>query len=90
MVAAVSELQASSNQKQCFDMLIIRLMHIADMPSIPELLKQDSSQNAPKKIEPEEAKVCPNCGAIMVKRRSAYGYFWGCSGYPKCKTIVKF
>ena len=53
MVAAVPELQASSNQKQCFDMLIIRLMHIADMPSIPELLKQQNSESVPeKKTEP--------------------------------------
>ena len=40
MVASVSELQASNNQKQCFDMLVVRLMHIADMPPIQELLKQ--------------------------------------------------
>ncbi len=44
MTAAVLELQASSNQKQCFDMLIIRLMHIADLPSISELLKQQDNQ----------------------------------------------
>lgn len=44
MVASVSELQSSTNQKQCFDMLIVRLMHIADMPSIPELLKQQNSE----------------------------------------------
>ena len=50
MVSAVSELQASSSQKQCFDMLIVRLMHIADMPSIPELLKQNV-QSEPVKIE---------------------------------------
>ena len=59
MVASVSELQASTNQKQCFDMLIVRLMHIADMPSIPELLKQD--QTAPAKTEakpaPEKSKA---------------------------------
>ncbi len=59
MVASVSELQASGNQKQCFDMLIVRLMHIADMPSIPELLKQD--QPAPAKAEakpaPEKSKA---------------------------------
>lgn len=55
MVAAVPELQASSNQKQCFDMLIIRLIHIADIPSIPELLKQSEKetpiQTTPKKSE---------------------------------------
>jgi len=59
MVAAVPELQASNNQKQCFDMLIVRLMHIADMPSIPELLKQNSETVPPKvveKPEPEKTK----------------------------------
>ena len=40
MVAAVPEMQAAGNQKQCFDMLVIRLMHIADMPSVAELVKQ--------------------------------------------------
>ena len=52
MVAAVPELQASTNQKQCFDMLIVRLMHIADMPSIPELLKQNQDSQ-PQKIMPK-------------------------------------
>ena len=58
MVAAVPELQSSSNQKQCFDMLIIRLMHIADMPSIPELLKQDSIKREENKSE-KAAPVAP-------------------------------
>ena len=44
MVASVSEMQAAGNQKQCFDMLVIRLMHIADMPSLPEILKQQASK----------------------------------------------
>ena len=57
MVAAVPELQASTNQKQCFDMLIVRLMHIADMPSIPEILKQQPTQvEQPKEPEPVKTK----------------------------------
>ncbi len=43
MVAAVPEMQTSSNQKQCFDMLIIRLIHIADMPSVAEILNKTPS-----------------------------------------------
>lgn len=35
-------------------MLVIRLMHIADMPSIPELLKQ---QETPKPVQIPERKV---------------------------------
>ena len=56
MVAAVSELQASTNQKQCFDMLIVRLMHIADMPSIPELLKQENPQPKQTVVEKTETE----------------------------------
>lgn len=57
MVAAVPEMQASANQKQCFDMLIVRLMHIAEMPSVPEILERQKStapQAAPQKT-PEPA-----------------------------------
>ena len=55
MVAAVPEMQASGNQKQCFDMLIIRMMHIADMPTVPELLKQQSDTARPNVAAVKEA-----------------------------------
>ena len=29
--------------------------------------------------------VCPDCGASMVIKRSRYGWFYGCVGYPQCK-----
>ena len=51
MVAAVPEMQAAGNQKQCFDMLIIRMMHIADMPSVPEMLKQQESANRVRDVK---------------------------------------
>ncbi|MBN1175102.1 DNA topoisomerase I [Candidatus Woesearchaeota archaeon] len=34
-------------------------------------------------------KPCPNCGSAMTLRKSMYGEFLGCSGYPKCKTIIQ-
>ncbi len=51
MVASVSEMQAAGNQKQCFDMLVIRMMHIADMPSVPEILKQQESENRVRDVK---------------------------------------
>lgn len=55
MVAAVPEMQESSNQKQCFDMLIVRLMHIANMPSIPEMVKQEKTNIQPVAVpQPQE------------------------------------
>ena len=36
-----------------------------------------------------EDKVCPECGAPMVVRRSKFGkLFYGCSKYPKCRGII--
>ena len=40
MVASVPEMQATGNQKQCFDMLIVRMMHISELPSTSEILKK--------------------------------------------------
>lgn len=42
------------------------------------------------KIEPEllEEK-CPECGRPLAIRRSKFGQFVGCSGYPECKYIKK-
>lgn len=39
--------------------------------------------------ETGETKLCPECGAPMVVRRSKYGsLFYGCSKFPHCRTIV--
>jgi DNA topoisomerase-1 len=34
-------------------------------------------------------KECPKCGKPLVLRKSIYGAFLGCSGYPKCRYIEK-
>lgn len=45
-------------------------------------------EDSVKKVMPE-TKYCPKCGKPLVVRRSKYGEFWGCSGYPSCKYIAK-
>ena len=45
-----------------------------------------------KKIEikPSASQViCPSCGKAMVRRKGKNGYFWGCSGYPECKSTAR-
>lgn len=37
-------------------------------------------------------KMCPSCGSVMVKRVAKKGsnvgnQFWGCSGFPKCRSV---
>lgn len=34
-----------------------------------------------------EGRKCPNCSSDLIIRRSAYGAFLACPGYPKCKHI---
>jgi ssDNA-binding Zn-finger/Zn-ribbon topoisomerase 1 len=45
-----------------------------------------------EKHRPADENSCPKCGKTMVLRTSRKGsnqggQFWGCSGYPKCKTV---
>ena len=53
LVASVPEMQAASNQKQCFDMLIVRCVHIADMPSVAEILKKQPDSKPTEKPAPQ-------------------------------------
>ncbi len=32
---------------------------------------------------------CPECGKNMFLRNGKKGQFWGCSGYPDCKTVAQ-
>ena len=32
--------------------------------------------------------ACPSCGQPLQRRKGKYGYFWGCTGYPECRTIL--
>ena len=47
-----------------------------------ELLK------ATRETQKQESIIgnCPNCSSDLVIKRSKYGFFAACSGYPKCKT----
>ncbi|MCL1891836.1 MAG: DNA polymerase III subunit gamma/tau [Alphaproteobacteria bacterium] len=49
MVAAQPEMQAAGNQKQCFDMLLVRLMHIADIPPVSVLLQHSEGEKSKTK-----------------------------------------
>lgn len=48
--------------------------------------EQMESQKPPAQ---ETDILCPNCGKKMLLRQSERGAFLGCSGYPRCRTILK-
>ncbi|MGP1579498.1 MAG: type I DNA topoisomerase [Wolinella sp.] len=42
---------------------------------------------ASQKMMIPTGEFCPKCGLELVRRKSRYGEFIACSGYPKCKYI---
>ena len=40
----------------------------------------------PDEISKQE-KHCPKCQSRLILRKSVYGAFWACPGYPKCRHI---
>ncbi|TCP51835.1 DNA topoisomerase-1 [Tumebacillus sp. BK434] len=43
----------------------------------------------PEPLAVETEHACEQCGQPMVLRKGRYGEFLACSGYPKCKQIMK-
>ena len=49
----------------------------------------EDAKNNMGRVVIESDKICPNCGRKMVVKTSRFGkQFLGCSGYPKCKTMM--
>lgn len=51
-------------------------------------------QHVQRRLDPDAPRSCPNCGERMVLRTTKTGEFagrkfWGCSAFPKCRTIQK-
>lgn len=48
--------------------------------------KRSQSSNRTERGDKAKSKTCPKCGRPMKRRKSRYGPFWGCTGYPgHCK-----
>ena len=54
-----------------------------------DLLRQLKQQDISTKNKPafeDSRHPCPDCGKPLRRRKGKNGFFWGCSGYPDCKT----
>jgi Protein of unknown function (DUF2726)/Topoisomerase DNA binding C4 zinc finger len=50
---------------------------------------------APSIVTQDTEPICPKCGGKMVLRTAKSGanagnQFWGCAGYPQCKTMLPY
>ena len=54
-------------------------------------VRQNHVINIRKKLKEQNElvknNICPKCGGKLVQKQSKYGYFLGCSNYPKCHYI---
>jgi len=66
--------------------------HINHVRHVKEIVEKKQQQPVTKPILQNTENVCPKCGEAMVLRTAKRGdnqgkQFWGCSGFPKCKTV---
>lgn len=62
--------------------------HTMPLPEEAEAAAGGNGKEPEGAAEQVPTPECPNCGRTMVRRQGRYGEFFGCSGYPECKTIV--
>ena len=55
-----------------------KLIEIMDKNNCKEVAKETINRTM-------QTKICPVCGKDLVKKKSAYGFFYGCTNYPKCQ-----
>lgn len=48
-------------------------------------INPDCPSKKTQQVKEREERKCPKCGKPLVLRKSLYGEFYGCSGFPKCK-----
>ena len=59
-------------------------------PECPGKEKIEGNTTENGKKYKEEGMICPTCNeSKMILRKSFYGEFLGCSGYPKCMTMMR-
>lgn len=61
-------------------------------PECKTIFVKDGDKYVPhqKKEVVSTGKLCPKCNSVMLLRKSTYGSFYGCSGFPKCRHTEKF
>lgn len=54
-----------------------------------EDMKGKPSLKAKLKVTISEVELCKECSKGLIRRSGKKGFFWGCSGFPNCKTLYE-
>jgi len=77
-----------SANKQCekCDYPLILIIHKGRRPQEVCINPKCPSKKLSKEIKDSiKEKPCPKCDGKLILRESVYGYFMGCTNYPKCR-----
>lgn len=76
----------------CQDCIAKKTMHLGLCLATKNIVTLKHFYQAPLQCKQCADYLRPkcNCGQKMVTRTSAYGKFWGCSQYPKCKYTLDY
>ena len=55
----------------------------------PDTAAEPGAVTGPRSAATPTGQTCPECGKPLVTRTSKFGQFVGCSGFPKCRYILK-
>lgn len=77
--------------KRTYSVSELEAMLAPHLPATPTPLVA----SAPPAPSVAPTKTCPKCGKPMVMRTAKQGAnagksFWGCTGYPECRTLLPF
>ena len=71
-------------------------IYLYDENQLVEMLKNSRGETIPRLAQflSDPGKYCPKCESEMVLRTAKKGAnagkkFWGCSAYPKCRSIIQ-
>jgi len=88
---ACSNFPECKNTKDLRDKIVVGEGEMQTVDGVAKLafLKEKPLDEKLEELKKEHAgKKCEKCGADMAVRKGRFGYFLGCTGYPKCKNIV--
>jgi ssDNA-binding Zn-finger/Zn-ribbon topoisomerase 1 len=62
----------------------------APATSLAEPSSLSAESGIPAMLEPdlagvESARVCPDCGRVLLLKEDRFGRYWHCSGHPQCR-----
>lgn len=84
----------SKNQAVLTDSQVQSVISVIDSGKLKATFQaqREHVRNLQSRSNPDSEQLCPKCGNPMVLRTAKKGdnqgnQFWGCSQYPKCRTV---